>query len=35
MTRLFLHRFPTTLTRPLYPAFWVGPGTSVKLCGLG
>uniref|UniRef100_A0A0E9Y214 Uncharacterized protein n=1 Tax=Anguilla anguilla TaxID=7936 RepID=A0A0E9Y214_ANGAN len=30
-----LHRVQTTFTQPLYPGFWVGTGTSVKLCDLG
>lgn len=27
-----LHREQTTFTQPLYPGFWVGLGTTLKLC---
>ncbi|XP_064190372.1 tripartite motif-containing protein 16-like isoform X12 [Anguilla rostrata] len=33
-TMTLLHRVQTTFTQPLYPGFWVGTGTSVKLCDL-
>ncbi|KAJ8278253.1 hypothetical protein GJAV_G00085600 [Gymnothorax javanicus] len=34
-TMTLLHRVQTTFTQPLYPGFWVGLGSSVKLCDLG
>ncbi|KAJ8278276.1 hypothetical protein GJAV_G00085840 [Gymnothorax javanicus] len=33
-TMTLLHGVQTTFTQPLYPAFWVGAGSSVKLCDL-
>ena len=33
-TMTLLHRVQTTFTQPLYPAFGVGIGSSVKLCDL-
>ncbi|KAJ8278279.1 hypothetical protein GJAV_G00085870 [Gymnothorax javanicus] len=33
-TMTLLHRVQTTFTQPLYPAFWVYIGSSVKLCDL-
>ncbi|XP_048043065.1 tripartite motif-containing protein 16-like isoform X2 [Megalobrama amblycephala] len=31
-TMSLIHTVQTTFTQPLYPGFWVGSGTSVKLC---
>ncbi|XP_058468973.1 NACHT, LRR and PYD domains-containing protein 3-like isoform X2 [Solea solea] len=31
---IHLHTFRTTLTEPVYPGFWVCPGSSVSLCPL-
>ncbi|ROL45506.1 Tripartite motif-containing protein 16 [Anabarilius grahami] len=31
-TMRLIHTVQTTFTQPLYPGFWVGSGTSVKLC---
>ncbi|XP_048045665.1 tripartite motif-containing protein 16-like protein [Megalobrama amblycephala] len=31
-TMNLIHTVQTTFTQPLYPGFWVGSGTSVKLC---
>ncbi|XP_016420690.1 tripartite motif-containing protein 16-like [Sinocyclocheilus rhinocerous] len=33
-TMSLIHRVQTTFTQPLYPGFWVGYGSSVKLCDL-
>ncbi|KAJ8278226.1 hypothetical protein GJAV_G00085300, partial [Gymnothorax javanicus] len=34
-TMTLLHRVQTTFTQPLYPAFWVGSVSFVRLCNLG
>lgn len=31
-TMILLHREQTTFTQPLYPGFWVGLGSTLKLC---
>ncbi|XP_048036231.1 tripartite motif-containing protein 16-like [Megalobrama amblycephala] len=31
-TMSLIHTVQTTFTQPLYPGFWVGIGSSVKLC---
>ncbi|XP_030630516.1 tripartite motif-containing protein 16 [Chanos chanos] len=31
-TMTLLHRVQTTFSQPLYPAFWVGLGSKIKLC---
>ncbi len=31
-TMSLIHTVQTTFTQQLYPGFWVGPGSSVKLC---
>ncbi|XP_048018266.1 tripartite motif-containing protein 16-like [Megalobrama amblycephala] len=31
-TMTLIHRVQTTFTQPLYPGFWVGQNTAVKLC---
>jgi len=31
-TMSLIHTVQTTFTQPLYPGFWVGSGSSVKLC---
>ncbi|XP_030015853.1 tripartite motif-containing protein 16-like protein [Sphaeramia orbicularis] len=33
-TMVLLHKAKTTFTQPLYPGFWVGLGSSLKLCAL-
>ncbi|XP_056325503.1 E3 ubiquitin/ISG15 ligase TRIM25-like [Danio aesculapii] len=33
-TMSLIHRVHTTFNQPLYPGFWVNPGSSVKLCQL-
>lgn len=33
-TMVLLHKVQTTFSQPVYPGFWVGLGSSLKLCAL-
>lgn len=33
-TMTLLHRIQTTFSQPLYPGFWLGPGSTLKLCSI-
>ena len=33
-TMVLLHKVKTTFTQPVYPGFWVGLGSTLKLCSL-